>query len=77
VFAVQAADFIASMVRLDALARRDKKEHEYRKLFKALSANPDKHERIWFCGIASGDKSTLTATANAVIGQLKHEGKIT
>jgi hypothetical protein len=38
VFAVQAADFIASMVRLDALARHDKKRHDYQKLFKTLSA---------------------------------------
>jgi hypothetical protein len=71
VFGVQAADFIASMVRLDALARRDKKKHQYRLLFKALTANPEKHERIWFCGIAKGDKRALTQTARDTTKDLK------
>jgi hypothetical protein len=77
VLAVQAADFVASMVRLDALARRDKKKHEYRKLFKALTANPEKHERIWFCGIAKGDKKALLQTAKDTTADLKRRKLIT
>lgn len=77
IFAVQAADFIASMVRLDALARRDKKKHQYRNLFKALTANPDhKHERIWYCAIAKRDKRTLAALADDMIAQWKKEKKM-
>ncbi len=77
VFAVQAADFIASMVRLDALARRDKKKHQYRRLFKALTADPDhKHERIWYCGVAKGDKRALGKLADELIAQWKKEKKI-
>jgi len=76
VFGVQAADFMASMVRLDALARRDKKKQQYRRLFKALTAQPERHERIWFCGIAKGDKKALLKTAHDTIAQLKRQGKI-
>lgn len=76
VFGVQAADFIASMVRLDAIARRDKKKHQYRRLFKALTANPEKHERLWYCGIAQGDEKVLTETAEGVIQDLKKRGLI-
>jgi hypothetical protein len=71
VFAVQAADFVASMVRLDALARRDKKKHQYRRLFKALTATPQKHERIWYCGIARGDKKALLQTAKDTTKELR------
>jgi hypothetical protein len=76
VFGVQAADFVASMVRLDALARRDKKKHDYRRLFRALIAQPERHERIWFCGIAKGDKKALLKTAQDTVAQLRREGKI-
>jgi hypothetical protein len=71
VFGVQAADLVASMVRLDALSRRDKKKHEYRRLFKALTAQPEKHERIWLCGIAKGDKKALLQTAKDTTKDLK------
>lgn len=71
IFAVQAADLVAGMVRLDALSRRDKKKHQYRKLFKAFTANPEKHERIWFCGVAKGDKKALLQTAEDTTADLK------
>ena len=71
VFAIQGADLVASMVRLDALARRDKKKHDYQRLFKALTAQPGKHERIWFCGIAKGDKKALMKTADDTTKDLK------
>jgi hypothetical protein len=72
VFAVQAADFVASMVRLDALARRDKKKHQYRRLFKALTAQPDKkYERIWYAGVGKGDKDSLEKIARNTIADLR------
>jgi hypothetical protein len=64
------------MVRLDAIARRDKKKHQYRRLFKALTANPEKHERLWYCGIAQGDEKVLTETAEGIIQDLKKRGLI-
>jgi len=76
IFAVQAADLVASMVRLDALARHDKKKHQYRRLFQALTAAPEKHERLWYCGIAKGDKESLAATAKDTIRDLKRRGLI-
>ena len=77
VLAVQAADLIAAMVRLDALARRDKKKHHFRRLFQALTANPKKDERIWFCGIAKGDKKALLQTAKDTTEDLKRRKLIT
>jgi hypothetical protein len=71
IFAVQAADLVASMVRLDALSRRDKKKHQYRPLFEALTAQPKKIERIWFVGIAQGDKKALLQTAKDTTEDLK------
>ena len=78
VFAVQAADFVASMVRLDALAKRDKKKNDYLPLFKALTAEPDrKHERIWYAGIGRGDKESLMRIAANTIDDLKRRNLIT
>jgi Protein of unknown function (DUF3800) len=77
VFAVQAADLVASMVRLDALARRDRKKHEYRRLFRALTAQPEKYERIWYCGIARGDKKALLQTAKDTTEDLRRRKLIT
>ena len=77
VFGVQASDFIASLVRLDASARRDKKKGEYRRLFEVLTAPPERHERIWYCGVGKGDKGSLQKIAIGVIDDLKKRGLIT
>lgn len=71
VFAIQAADLVASIVRIDALSRRAKQRNGYRPLFKALTAEPQKAERIWYVGIAKGDKDALLKTAEAATDNLK------
>lgn len=73
-FAIQASDFVASMVRLDALSRRDKKRNEYRLIFEALTANPNRAERIWYVGIGKGDKQSLLEIAKNTLADLRRRG---
>lgn len=70
-FAVQASDFVASMVRLDALSKRDKRKNTYKPLFEALTAHPQATERIWYAGIGKGDKAALLAIAKDTIADLR------
>jgi hypothetical protein len=71
-YGVQAADLIASLVRLDAAARLTKARYDYKPLFKLLTADPDnKHERIWYFGVATADKKSLRATAKDAAAELK------
>jgi hypothetical protein len=71
VFALQASDLVASLVRLDAAARLTKKPYDYAELFSAMTAIPEKHERLWFCGIATADNKTLLKTAKDTAADLK------
>jgi Protein of unknown function (DUF3800) len=75
-FALQAADLIAALIRLEKTAQLIRTKYDYKPLYKALVAQPEKHERIWYCGIATGDKKALTKTATNVIAQLKKEKKL-
>lgn len=76
-FALQAADFIASIIRLESTTRLTKKPYDYRKLFRALTVNPDpKHERLWYLGIATASRNNLMKTAEAVVAQLKKEREL-
>jgi hypothetical protein len=76
VFALQAADFIAAIIRLEKTARLTKKKYDYKPLFRALIAQPERHERLWFCGIATGDRQTLIKTAEDMLAQLKKDKKL-
>ena len=71
VFAVQASDFVASMVRLDALFKRDKRKNPYQALFEALTAQPKRRERIWYVGIGHGDKQALLDFAEDTLRDLR------
>ena len=75
VFALQAADFISAIIRLEKTAELTKKQYDYRRLYKALIAQPERHERLWYCGIATGDKKTLINTAEGILAQLKRDKK--
>jgi hypothetical protein len=76
VFALQAADLITALIRLEKTAQLTRKKYDYKPLYKALIAQPQREEKIWYCGIATGDKKALTKTATDVIAQLKKERKI-
>jgi hypothetical protein len=58
-FGLQAADFVAALLRLEASRKWFRTPYDYAPLFKALSKSPEKHERIWDVSIAFGDKRTL------------------
>lgn len=76
-FALQAADFIASIIRLETSSRLTKKSYDYQRLYRALAATPDpKIERLWYLGIATASKKNLIKTAEDVIAQLKKERKL-
>jgi hypothetical protein len=70
-FALQAADLVSSLLRLDSTARLTRKRHDYNRLFKALTRAPEKHERLWFCGIATANKKSLLNTARDTAEELK------
>jgi len=63
-FGLQAADFVSGLMRLEAGRLWFKKPYHYRSLFKQLSKNPVRGERIWQCDIAFvGKKNLLDVTA--------------
>lgn len=76
VFALQAADLIAAIIRLEKTAQLTKKKYDYKRLFRALNAQPQKHENVWYLGIATGDKKTLLHTADGILSQLKSGQKL-
>jgi len=63
VFGIQAADLIASLARLDVTERLIRQQHDYKRLVDAISAPIEKHERLWFGGMAIADKKTLLKIA--------------
>ena len=65
-FALQAADFVAALLRLEAGKLWYAKEYDYSYLYEALTKEPHKSERIMVCDIAFGDKSMLTDLANSL-----------
>jgi hypothetical protein len=75
-FALQAADFVASLIRLETTSRLTKRKYDYKKLFRALAAEPDKHERLWYCGIGTATKENLTEAARLTVAQLEKEKRL-
>ena len=60
-FALQAADLVAALARLEAGRRWFKIKHPYPSLFKELTKNPEKHEKLWLCDIAFAGEDTLAS----------------
>jgi hypothetical protein len=70
-FCLQAADFVASLMRLEAGRKMAHARYDYGELYKALSRKPDRSENLWQVGIALGTMSVLLDLANS----LKDEAK--
>jgi hypothetical protein len=70
-FGLQASDFVASLIRLDARKRLTKTMHDYDALFEAMTAHPTKDERLWFCGIATANRETLQTIAQDTLEDLR------
>jgi Protein of unknown function (DUF3800) len=70
-YALQAADLVASLLRLDSNALLTKTPHDYKRLLKAIQRPPERHERLWFCGVATADKASLLKTAQNTTDDLK------
>jgi hypothetical protein len=58
-FGLQAADFVAGLMRLEAGKRMLGIEYDYGELFKALAKNPERHENLWDVSTCFGDKEAL------------------
>jgi Protein of unknown function (DUF3800) len=65
-FALQAADLVAGLMRLESGRLWLNTRYRYRPLFKALTKNPERHERLWAVDIAYGDKTTLLHILNGL-----------
>lgn len=71
-YALQAADLIASLIRLETTSRLTRKHYDYKQLYRSLSAKPDpKRDRPWYLGIATASKKNLTKAAEEIVAQLK------
>jgi hypothetical protein len=62
-FALQASDLVAGLIRREMAWKVAKEKNQYRKLFRALIKSPEKHERLWFAGVALGTKDQLVEMA--------------
>jgi uncharacterized protein DUF3800 len=74
-FALQAADLVAALLRLEAGRKWLRAPYDYIPLFKALSKSPEKHERIWDVSIAFADKPTLIGLAESLKAQREKRKK--
>jgi uncharacterized protein DUF3800 len=71
-FGLQAADFVAGIMRLEAGRRLFRVKYDYQRLFKALVKNPDHEpENIWEVSTAFADKRTLINTSNSLDAKRK------
>jgi hypothetical protein len=64
-YALQAADCVASIMRREADRKFFGTSYDYGELFAAMTKNPDRssEEKIWACNIAFADKEMLSKTA--------------
>jgi len=74
-FALQAADFVASLMRLEAGRRMHRIPYDYLSLFKALSKSPESHEKLWEVSAAFGNKTTLVHLAKSLKAERKKSQK--
>jgi hypothetical protein len=67
-YALQAADCVASIIRREADRKFFGTPDDYAELFAAMTKNPDRDagEKIWACNIAFADKEMLTRTAESL-----------
>jgi hypothetical protein len=65
-FALQAADLVSSLFRLESGRRWYKDKYNYRPLFNALTKTPKQSERIQVCELGFGDKKQLTELAKSL-----------
>jgi hypothetical protein len=70
-FGLQAADFVAALIRHEAGRIWHRKPYDYRPLYKALTQEPEKHERLMICDIAFGNKSSLVRMADGLQDEWK------
>lgn len=68
-FALQAADLVAALMRLEAGRRLARVRYDYLPLSKAVMKKPDRTEQMWTVGVAFGNKPMLIDLA----GSLKAE----
>jgi hypothetical protein len=62
-FALQASDLVAGLIRREMAWKITKEKNQYRRLFKALTKAPERYERLWFAGVALGTKDGLVKMA--------------
>jgi hypothetical protein len=65
-FGLQAADFVASIIRHEVTRQVTRAKYDYRPLYNALIADPEKHERLMYVGIAIAKKDNLLKTAESL-----------
>lgn len=65
-FALQAADLVSSIVRLQAHKQFFHTPYDYTALFESLSEQPQKHEKLWDLQIAFADNAMLTGLAKGL-----------
>jgi Protein of unknown function (DUF3800) len=70
-FALQAADLVSSIMRLEAGRRMLRAKYDYLPLFKALSKSPERNEKLWNVQIAFGDKRMLTDLCDSLSAERK------
>ncbi|MGA9510145.1 MAG: DUF3800 domain-containing protein [Candidatus Sulfotelmatobacter sp.] len=74
-FGLQASDLVASLIRLEMTRKWKRAKYDYSPLFKALTAPPQKHERLWFVGNALGNKENLMNVAEGLRDEWKKHQK--
>ncbi len=65
-FALQAADLVAALMRLESGKLWLHTPYRYRPLFRALTKNPERHERLMAVDIAYVDKTKLLGVLNGL-----------
>jgi hypothetical protein len=65
-FALQAADLIAALMRLEAGRRLARVRYDYLPLSKAIMRKPDRTEQMWTVGVAFGNRAMLINLAESL-----------
>jgi uncharacterized protein DUF3800 len=74
-FALQAADLVSSIMRLEAGRRMLRAKYDYLPLFKALSKSPARNEQLWNVLIAFGNKRMLVDLSDSLNAERKRMQK--
>ena len=64
--ALQAADFVASIVRKQIDLELNKTAYDYTALHDALAKEPEHNEKLWFSGVGLGDRKNLQNMAQGL-----------